>query len=732
MNHNQGINIQEAIANCANEKIRKVDFIQAHGFVFILDEQFTIKQISENLINFLELDLRTIVGKKLSEFISNGKINELRSLADDSQILKTRYTELELQGTYFNAVIHKNSKNLILELEEKIESEEFIQSDDVYLTAMNFAQKLENIETEDQLFKLIVKEIKSITGFSRVKLYRFTEEWDGEVIAEAKESHMNSYLENHFPASDIPEQARELYKINHLRIISNVNSSKVSLKPSLSEKNDLSHSILRSVSEIHLEYLRNMNIKASMSISIIVDGELWGLIACHHHEIRCVPYGIRILAELINKQFSQSLKQIISFQNKEKSLQTEIIIKNLNQEFQNNSNLIVKLAEAKDLILDSMNLDSFALVENQNIEIFQTKNSKNADELKELIHKIIQKKPESFVSSSIKDDYSIENQENIAGALSLKLNSANSFLIFFRKELITEIKWAGKPKKLINHEGKLSPRNSFETWVEEQRDQAESWSQEDLKIAKALKTNIVNELKDTETSNLEEDMFSFIVNHNLKEPLRHIQNYMDLFDLKYSKELDDTAKQYLLYSSNAAQKIEKLLQDLLSYSNTSSSGKLSLGSETSVKNCINKSWDELYKEYPEIVKDIKIENNVRDELKLKIHEKHLSSIFTNIFSHISKLASPLEEKRIKIEAKEQGNYVQIKISDNFSELDKIYFEKAFRVFQTIESQGQQKDTGINLALSKKILNIYLADISISENPEAELEFSIKIPANLSA
>ena len=128
MNHNQGINIQEAIANCANEKIRKVDFIQAHGFVFILDEQFTIKQISENLINFLELDLRTIVGKKLSEFISNGKINELRSLADDSQILKTRYTELELQGTYFNAVIHKNSKNLILELEEKIESEEFINN----------------------------------------------------------------------------------------------------------------------------------------------------------------------------------------------------------------------------------------------------------------------------------------------------------------------------------------------------------------------------------------------------------------------------------------------------------------------------------------------------------------------------------------------------------------------------------------------------------------------------
>ena len=145
------------------------------------------------------------------------------------------------------------------------------------------------------IYREVARQVRGLTGFDRVMVYRFDDDGAGEVVAEAANHGLAPFLGLRYPASDIPAQARALYERNYLRIIADVDAPAIPIVPALSPEGaalDLTMSTLRSVSPIHLEYLRNMGVGASMSISIIVDGELWGLIACHHYSPRVLPMSV--------------------------------------------------------------------------------------------------------------------------------------------------------------------------------------------------------------------------------------------------------------------------------------------------------------------------------------------------------------------------------------------------------------------------------------------------------
>ena len=158
---------------------------------------------------------------------------------------------------------------------------------------------------------MAARQLKALLGFDRVMVYRFHSDDTGEVFAEAREMRLESFFGLHYPASDIPPQARKLYLTNILRIISDVADPTVAIAPAVSPAGiplDLSLGTLRSVSPIHIEYLRNMGVTASMSISIVVRGKLWGLFACHHYSgARVLPYALRAVAELYAQLFGSSL-----------------------------------------------------------------------------------------------------------------------------------------------------------------------------------------------------------------------------------------------------------------------------------------------------------------------------------------------------------------------------------------------------------------------------------------
>jgi len=196
----------------------------------------------------------------------------------------------------YDGILHRSGSDLILELERA-------QPDMVLPSVRGALGKLQETSTEAEICWTAAKEARRLTGFDRVKIYRFAPDWSGEVVAEARGDDVESYLGTHFPASDIPKQARELYTRKLLGYIPDVNYSPVPLLASVEGPPlDMSHCVLRSVSPIHLEYLRNMGVRATLTISLVIDGKLWGMIACHHGK----PWSVRLRSGRIASSWGRS------------------------------------------------------------------------------------------------------------------------------------------------------------------------------------------------------------------------------------------------------------------------------------------------------------------------------------------------------------------------------------------------------------------------------------------
>lgn len=306
--------LREAIEGCDREPIHIPGTIQPHGYLIGLDEDRTIRFLSGNCEALFGRPLAELLGLSAATLLAAQDLDPLQQ-ALAGELAPTRYREIKLkEGGVFHAVMHRSGPGLILELEPAGEAEASgaPYTEDLFARVAHFTTQLQQIKTTQELQQYVVNEVRALTGFDRVKLYRFDEEWNGEVIAESRATHMVSYEGMRFPATDIPRQARALYAKNYLRLIPDITYAPVALSPSdhwpdEADPIDLTHSVLRAVSPVHLEYLANMQVRASMSISVMQNDKLWGLIACHHAKPLYVPYPKRMVAELLSHTFSALL-----------------------------------------------------------------------------------------------------------------------------------------------------------------------------------------------------------------------------------------------------------------------------------------------------------------------------------------------------------------------------------------------------------------------------------------
>ena len=178
--------------------------------------------------------------------------------------------------------------------------------------ARKTAAQFDRAHAHTELLQSAAREARRLTGFDRVMIYRFLRDGSGSVAAEDKAEALPPFLNHRYPASDIPKQARELYLRNPIRVIPDVSYTPAPLVPTLNPATrtplDMSECTLRSVSPIHVQYLKNMNVAASMSVSIVVDGALWGLMAFHHMTPKLVPYELREMCKHLGELLSQQVK----------------------------------------------------------------------------------------------------------------------------------------------------------------------------------------------------------------------------------------------------------------------------------------------------------------------------------------------------------------------------------------------------------------------------------------
>ncbi|MFK7891567.1 MAG: ATP-binding protein [Granulosicoccus sp.] len=528
--------LQQALDNCAKEPIHIPGSIQPHGYLIVADYDFHIVKASANFLEFSGQSTQQLVGKSLQRFIPADSIASLKNLTGNGALNALRYQTILLNGPTeqltCDAMIHRSGQYLIIEIEPQHLIDKLPQHQDFYRELMGFSLALQKVESEDVLFNYVVHELRRITGFARVKLYKFDEHWHGDVIAEDKDARMTSYLGLSFPASDIPEQARELYSKNYLRLIPNVDFTPVPMLPDdLDEKSkpiDLSFSILRSVSMVHLQYLKNMNVRASMSISVMQNGQLWGLIVCHHDAPYHVAYPVRMAAELLANTFSAFLTNYQQLTSNSKENQREKVFNEIVQAVNSAATAREALVTHSNQVMNLASADGLAMsFDDEWINFGFTPDESATRQLAAWVQQS-NNGERVFSSHSLAKTTGLKTfrESGVAGAIVAPVShQTKNWLMFFRRQVTMERNWAGEPVKEISSTRAgytLSPRASFQRWAEVVTGHCKPWNTLDVERISELSRLIRTRLYENSLRQ---------ANYNLDAVLRHSSSLIYIIDI---------------------------------------------------------------------------------------------------------------------------------------------------------------------------------------------------------
>jgi light-regulated signal transduction histidine kinase (bacteriophytochrome) len=340
---------------------------------------------------------------------------------------------------------------------------------------------------------------REATGYDRVMVYRFDAAGHGEVIAEERRADLEALRGNRYPASDIPQIARRLYLRNRVRVLADIADRPIPLEPTLSPLTgaqlDMSLCFLRSVSPIHVQYLKNMGVRATLVASIVVGGKLWGLVACHHHEPRCIHFDLRAVCELLAEAVATRLTALESFAQG----QAEIAVRRLEQKM---IDAIARKGDWRSALFDNTRAilkplgatGAALLLEG---EVLTTGEVPGTPQLRDICAWLDQQAPDPthapvFVWTSFgRDVPRFDSLTPVASGLAAVRvsDSPGEYLLWFRPEQVRTLTWGGNPEKpaiIGNDPRDLSPRRSFAQWHQLVEGTAEAWSTSDLAAARLI------------------------------------------------------------------------------------------------------------------------------------------------------------------------------------------------------------------------------------------------------
>ena len=494
------------LTNCDREPIHISGHIQPHGVLLVVQEpQLKILQVSENALHLLGFAPESAIGQDLSLLFDPLQLEKLKACLRNENLKTVNpiklYVERPGKSLEFDCILHRVQEVLMVEL-ELATSQENLSVFSFYHSVRATVSKIQSAKNLKDLCQVTVEEVRQISGFDRVMVYQFDPEGNGAVIAEDKAEKLSPFLGLNYPSSDIPKQARQLYSLNWLRLIPDINYKPV---PIVSGKNavttqprDLSFSVLRSVSPIHIEYLQNMGVAASMSISLIKDKELWGLIACHNYTPKYLNYELRAACEFIGQVMSLELQskegnEDYDYKLHLKSLQTKIF-----EDISTSENLSQVLVKCQHNLLEAVNAQGAAIVfGDQCYRVGQTPQGESLKYLTQWVQKHLNQ--EIFYTDSLTKCYpeAEEFKDTASGCLAIAISPTQKiYVLWFRPEVIKTVNWAGNPNKTLqtDEDGnyRLSPRKSFELWKENVRYKSLPWKQCEIDAALELRKAMIN------------------------------------------------------------------------------------------------------------------------------------------------------------------------------------------------------------------------------------------------
>lgn len=705
------------LTNCDVEPIHIPGKIQAHGFlVAVTADNFAINYVSDNIEEHLGLAPKEILGKNISDFnIVLEEKSEVINL-DDLLTLGARQGGFDTINPYkikinnqpFYLIIHRANGNFVLEFEHAT-----LEYDIQNIIGKAVSEILVN-KSLDKLLKKAAQEVKNMIEYDRIMIYKFHEDGHGEVVSEVKNDDLEAFFGLHYPASDIPKQARELYKLNLTRIIADVNIESVGISTEASSKPlDLTHSTLRAVSPMHIQYLKNMGVASSFSISLISQGELWGLIACHNYSPKFIDFKAREGCKLIGNILSSALEYRQVEENSDLQSHYATRISELSENLERDKVIVNALMAYPTSLLDIVNAKGVALLFEEKI---YTKGETPVDEnLKNLFDWLKRTMTETiYHTKQLSAVYKpgVDFKDIGSGILACMLSrDMGELIVWFKPEQLQTVNWAGNPDKQIETletgEVKISPRNSFATWAEIVANTSINWTNTEISSVLKVREKINNAVNKTanEIRLLNErlklayeelDTFSYTISHDLRTPLTSIKSYTELFLLK-NNSVDEQGKNLLSRVLVGADKMQFLIDEILKLARVGRAEfELSkINMLELIEEAVNTSVA-AYKAYDTkiIIEDCPIVSGDRTLI---------GQVFSNIIGNAVKYSAKAEKPAVKITAVLGSEEVIYAISDNGIGIDVNHHDKVFELFKRMENVKDFEGTGVGLAIVKRII-----------------------------
>jgi len=482
-----------------SEAFHSPGLIQPHGALIGLDTAtLRIQQVSENSERLLGFGPRDLLGKSPAVFLGERQFEPLRD-ALRAPLFETGVHHVIVGSSQepMECLASEDRGCLLLELAPTrgVHSLDLL---DVSLVLQAPLSRMERSSSLDDLVGIVAKEVRAISGFDRVMVYRFDEDRHGVVIAEdVSERLPMQYLGHHFPAADIPARFRSLYLLNTLRLIPDIDYLPVAIVDDLRDRSalDLSRSDLRSVSPCHLQYLRNLDIRATLTISVIVHGKLWGLVACHHKSPRRISNAVRSICHVFAQMLATKLTARLDREELTERLDSSERISRLVSTFEPTRSLFDALRDSWTELLTIFSADALLVRSIEGTALYGS--SLSFEELRPAIACLQAAAQEGIASSSSLsglDERAKRFASTLSGALYISLSTTDDrCVVILRREQRASVRWAGNPNKpAYSAKGRLTPRASFETWEEAVSGESVRWSAADRRNAVNLRGQLID------------------------------------------------------------------------------------------------------------------------------------------------------------------------------------------------------------------------------------------------
>lgn len=483
---------------CDREPITRLDRIQDFAFLIAMANDWTIVRASENVKSFLKATPDKLLGSRFDVWIAPTALHDIRNrMAILASTGSERLFDVKLvQGMpAVDLSIHFQGDLLIIEGERSQKSEQMEAASMV--RAM--AARLVKASTLDKFHTDAARQVLAITGFDRIMIYRFDDDGNGAVIGESTRAGMESFLGLHYPASDIPQQARALYLRNPFRIIADVGAPTVALLPpvdGVTPPLDLSLAMSRAVSPVHIEYLHNMGVGASLSISIVVEEKLWGLIACHAAGPRLPSFIMRTASELFGAMYSMMLESRLRRGASEDEQKARALADRLITMIAGDETLMENALWLQDMTRDMIDCDGVAIYRGGTVYLHGS--TPTDEQVVALAHHLNAASPSRvFVSDHLAAVHSpcAQTADRAAGMLSIPISRVpRDYIMLFRRQRLDEIRWGGNPAKVVEQgeDGpRISPRKSFAAFAELVRGRAPPFSEREQRIGEAIRQALI-------------------------------------------------------------------------------------------------------------------------------------------------------------------------------------------------------------------------------------------------